>query len=32
MNEGMNAEKVIRETIEDVLKRDWLSNPKKGAK
>lgn len=28
--EGMNAEKVIKKTIEDVLKRDWLSNPKRG--
>jgi len=28
--EGMDAEKVIEKTIEVVLKRDWLSNPKKG--
>ena len=30
--EGMDAEKVIEKTIEVVLKRDWLSNPKKGVK
>ena len=31
-NEGLDAEKVIKETIELVLKRDWVLNQKTGEK
>lgn len=31
-SEGLDAEKVLKKVIDDVLTRDWLSDPSKGAK
>jgi len=31
-SEDLDAEKVLEKTIEDILRRDWVNNPREGAK